>query len=97
MRRSLTDREIVETRRPALPRGTQQVSGFIEESGGLYIDPETGELASQEVPQNFRIVKQEASFSPDGTMVVDVTIEWNDVSGALSYDVRYSKVTDGSV
>lgn len=44
-----------------------------------------------EVPQYVRIVDQQIRFSPDGTAVVDVIIEIEEVAAATEYDVRVTK------
>lgn len=44
-----------------------------------------------DVPGSFAIISQTIHTGADGTQVVDVVIDVEEVSGAISYDVRISK------
>jgi hypothetical protein len=44
-----------------------------------------------QVPEYVRIVEQQIRFAPDGTAVVDVIIEIDEVASATEYDVRVTK------
>lgn len=48
-------------------------------------------------PTNLRIVSQTQRFNPDGTYVVDAVLEFDDVQGAISYDVRLTKAGEGEI
>lgn len=43
-------------------------------------------------PTSYEIIEQHVRHSPDGTTVVDVTIDFPDISGVASIDVRITKV-----
>lgn len=44
------------------------------------------------VPDGFSIAEQSVRTGPDGTQVVDVIIEVDDIDGAVNYEVRLTKV-----
>lgn len=44
-----------------------------------------------EVPQDIQIISQTVRTGPDGSQVVDVVIEVDDVPDAVQYDVRVTK------
>jgi hypothetical protein len=44
-----------------------------------------------DVPESFTVVDQIVRFAPDGSQVVDVIIEVEDVEGITKYDVRKTK------
>lgn len=57
----------------------------VVETGGTTLD----------VPQNVFIKSQTLRFNPDGSITVDVVVGFDEVKGALDYDVR-SAVAAGS-
>lgn len=42
-------------------------------------------------PQTFTIVSQEMRYADDGTLVVDIIAEVEDIDGIVKYDVRIAK------
>ena len=44
-----------------------------------------------QVPGTFEIVSQTVRTSPDGSQVIDVVIDVEDVDGAVKYEVRITK------
>lgn len=57
---------------------------------GTVNDP-GGTLTRLTVPSYITVVEQVVRFNPDGTQVVDVTVEVEDVEGATNYDVKVAK------
>lgn len=44
------------------------------------------------VPEQFTVISQTARFAPDGSRVVDIIVEVEDIIGITKYDVRKTKV-----
>jgi len=58
-------------------------------------DPLDDSLESEElpaVPTNFTIVSATSRFGPDGSQIVDLIIEVEDVEDVIQYDVHVTKV-----
>jgi hypothetical protein len=64
---------------------------LVEDTPNVSIDDdgEGGEILP--TPQWMTIIEQQVRISTDGTAVVDVIIELEDVTGATEYDVRVTK------
>lgn len=65
-----------------------QTETFDDEGSELDEDGVGFEL---DVPGTFEVVSQTVRTGPDGSQVVDVVIEIEDVNGAVNYEVRMSK------
>jgi hypothetical protein len=44
------------------------------------------------MPTSFTVYEQRVRISPSGTAVVDVTLDFPDISGVASVDVRVTKI-----
>lgn len=55
------------------------------------LDEPDNASTSLSAPQTLTIISQTVRISPDGTSVVDVVIEVEDVPGAESYELRVTK------
>ena len=68
-------------------------AGEVSENDNV-IDVPTGETTSGLYPpDNITIVSQEVHVGADGTSVVDVVIDVQDSPGAVSYDVRLTRLS----
>lgn len=65
-----------------------QTETLSDEDSDLNEDVEDGVL---EVPGSFDIVSQTVRTGPDGSQVVDIVIDVEDVDGALNYEIRMTK------
>lgn len=57
-------------------------------------DPDLGEESTDgvlETPNSWAVVSEEVRTGPDGSQIVDIVIEIEDVEGADTYEVRLTK------
>lgn len=92
----MVDRQIV-----LVPRGTYIPPGLEDvvyeapapDEDSLGSGAEAGStLESLPIPQNFRIISQTIRRNKDGSQVVDVVAETDDMPGVLNIDVRVTKL-----
>jgi hypothetical protein len=62
-----------------------------EESTNNDVAVESGEVYKLPTPQTLTIVSQTIRIAPDGSSLVDVVIEVEDIPGVSNYDVRVTK------
>jgi hypothetical protein len=74
--------------KPELP---EEVDGFTDFDDDTDDDDDLDEDGLG-VPDGFTIVDQQVRTASDGSQVVDVIIEIDDIDGALNYEVRLTKV-----
>lgn len=55
------------------------------------VPAENGESDALPVPQSINIVSQTIRIAPDGSSLVDVVIEIDDIPGVTNFDVRVTK------
>lgn len=72
--------------------GSSAAGGNAGSSGGATTPGIGGGAGSViPIPSTFTVVDQQVRITPDGNAVVDVTLEFPDVVGVLSVDVRIAK------
>lgn len=84
------------------PPGVIDVRQANKENGEFYYDEETlavegpvleyPESVLPMPPSSYEIVEQRVRIAPDGRAVVDVTVEFPDIAGVYSIDVRVTKI-----
>lgn len=95
------DKQIILDNRFFLPPGVIDVRNAGEENGEGYYDPidqqvegpifNTPESPIPMPPTSYAIVEQRVRISSDGRAVVDVLIEFPDIDGVETIDVRITK------
>lgn len=96
------DRDIEIDPRFFVPPGVVDVRQQNRENGEYYYDEDTlavegpvleyPEAVLPMPPSSYEIVDQRVRIAPDGRAVVDVTVEFPDVQGIYSIDVRVTTV-----
>lgn len=83
----------------AIDDGTTGSTDTGSGDGGVVYDPptgvdipvESGESDKLPTPQTVTIISQTIRIAPDGSSLVDVVIEVEDIPGVTNYDVRITK------
>ena len=79
----------------AIPDGAEDEFVYAEDSL-IDVDESTVILADLDdglgIPENFKIISQTVKRTSNGTAVIDIIIEVEDVEGAVSYEMKAVKV-----
>lgn len=99
---SISDRQVTQTEQIELP-SFQSVPKGLDIDSGAGNEPDDGGGEGEEddngsgpggilpPPSNIRVKSQTVKYTPEGRQLVDVVLEWDEVEGAVGYDVRVTK------
>lgn len=86
------DEDISDSTSPSGDTGSGDGSDVVyEPPSNNDIPAESGEVDKLPTPQTLTIVSQTIRIAPDGSSLVDVVIEVEDIPGVSNYDVRVTK------